>query len=317
MYFLKGEIVSDTGSGNLFQQNTDLEIIQLLIPYLVTRTFLDIGAAKGEFTHFFSAHGLTGAFFEPLPNHRDELLMLAKKTECAFFPYAIDYYDHMADFYHATDKANYDASHFSSLHPLQKDMRVQHKKINQVQCKSLNSLLQAELISQSFGIIKIDTEGNDLNVLKGMDQIATEILMCEYFMPNIYAGWELGHPDGLIQEAKKLGFNHCISIKRIGSFEHICLNNNAFVDKQWGNLIFISNSLYDKSKGALQDYLNQKETKFLDTIFLKFSEMQNICDERQMIIDELKLVCDERLAVIQKLDKKLNSTWLKRLIHSK
>jgi FkbM family methyltransferase len=309
----------NTLKSNLFQQNTDLEVIELLIPYLTKHSFLDIGAAKGEFTLFFAKNGLKGVFFEPLPDCAEELLELSRQTDCVFSNYAIDDHDHTASFYHAFDKSDNDTQHFSSLHPLQNDHRISHKNVGEVQCRSLNSLLDEGMISQSIGVIKIDTEGNDLNVLKAMDKVTTEILMCEYFMPEIYAGWELGHPNGLIEQAKKLGFNQCISIRRIANTELVSLNNLSFIDKEWGNLVFISDKIYTQMEVILQNYLKAKETAFMGSVLMNFQEMQSICDERQNIIDELKQSNDERLHLINQLSQEIERlqnkkrSWIKKL----
>lgn len=306
------EAVTFEAQANLFQQNTEIEILDFLMPFLGEKTFLDIGAESGEITRFFSSHGLKGMFFEPLPQCEAKLTELAEKTGSIFSSYAIDSTDRTADFYHAFDKTNNDAQHFSSLHPLQDDTRITHKKVKTVQCRSLNSLLNEGVLSQHIGVIKVDTEGNDLNVLKGMDKITTEILMCEYFMPKIYAGWELGHPLGLIQEAKNLGFNHFLAIKRVGDFESITLDNDAFTDKQWGNLIFISDKVYNDAKSVLTSYLASKKESFINSALINAAKMQEICDERLKVINELsngvevlRNICDERQKVIELLNAKL------------
>lgn len=289
--------LTQKSGNNLYQQNSELELLELLLPYLTHPTFLDIGAEQGEFTRFFSQHGLKGVFFEPLPQCEVELTKLAQDSECIFSSYAIDAYDRTADFYHAFDKTDTDAQYFSSLHPLQNDERILHKKVCTVQCRSLNSLLKEKLICQSIGIIKIDTEGNDLNVLKGMDEISTEILMCEFFMPNIYSGWELGHPKGLIQQAKQLGFNHFFSIKRIDGYEFISLDSDHFMDKQWGNLIFISDEIYKQSKKLSVKFIHERENAHIINLLAKTTALQNACDERLEVINNLQKICDARLSV--------------------
>ena len=164
---------------NLYQQNTDLEILELCIPHLENKSFLDIGAEKGSFTEFLNARGLQGTFFEPLPAFAPELSLIATRTGCRFLPFAIDSVDRTADFYTATDHDDNPVEYFSSLHPLQQDHRIVHKKATTVTCRSLDSLLQEGTIKKQFGIIKIDTEGNDLHVLKGMHQVTADIIMCE------------------------------------------------------------------------------------------------------------------------------------------
>jgi FkbM family methyltransferase len=299
---------AESNNTHLYQQNTDLEILALLIPFLAHSSFLDIGAEKGEFTRFFSKHRLKGVFFEPLPKCTDELNELAKETGCIFSSYAIDANDRTADFYHAYDQGDNDAQYFSSLHPLQNDSRIQHKKVSTVQCRSLNSLLKEGVISSPIGIVKIDTEGNDLNVFKGMSQIKAEVIMCEYFMPKIYAGWELGHPVGLLEQARQLGFNHFIAIKRIEDFEFISLDNEFFIDKQWGNLVFISDKIYEKARAVIANYIGQKEVSSISNVVVKASErlavienLKKSCDERLTAIEDLTAACAERLIIIENL----------------
>lgn len=312
---------------HLFKQNTDLAIIELFIPLLNERTFLDIGAEKGEFTRFFAERGLKGVFFEPLPQCETVLTQLAAQTGCQFSSYAIDSIDRIADFYHAFDKTNNDAQHFSSLHPLQNDDRITHKKVTTVQCRSLDSLLKDGSIPGNIGVVKVDTEGNDLNVLKGMQQIKPEVLMCEFFMPKIYAGWEAGHPIGLIKQAQTLGFKNFIAIKRFDEFEFISLNNFEFINHQWGNLVFISDVLYEKTATKIKDYIIEKNDylvtellkniinikisgKSLSSIFdentKEINLLRNILEERLAEITSLKTECDTRVALIDKISHELD-----------
>jgi FkbM family methyltransferase len=260
---------------DLYKQNTDLEILQTLIPHLKSPTFIDIGAEKGTFTKHLSERGLKGIFFEPLPQFAEELILIAQNTGCTFSSYAIDSMDREADFYAASDLSDNPMEYFSTLHPLQHDSRIQHKKVAKVTCRSLNSLLQEGVVKNNLGIIKIDTEGNDLNVLQGMGEVSAEILMCEFFMPGIYAGWQLGHPLGLIEEARKLGFNNFIAIKRLDEFEMTSINNPEFVDKQWGNIIFTKDDIFQSAKCSLEKIIQIKEAILFRVISEQTTLMRN------------------------------------------
>src|SRR5437868_15493965 len=81
---LKGIPMNQLILNNVYQQDTEFELIKQLIPYLQNRSFIDIGAEKGSFTKFLSSLGLTGCFFEPLPKFEAELKILAKHTHCTF-----------------------------------------------------------------------------------------------------------------------------------------------------------------------------------------------------------------------------------------
>ncbi|MDR3491458.1 MAG: FkbM family methyltransferase [Gammaproteobacteria bacterium] len=290
----------------LYHQDTDFELIELLLPFVQQKSFLDIGAEKGSFTRFLASKGFLGGFFEPLPAFAPELQAIADETNCKFFTYAVDSKDGTADFFTAFDHDDNPTTYFSTMHPLTDDERITHKKTTTVTCRSLDSLLEEGLINKSIGVLKVDTEGNDLNVLKGMKNIETEVLMCEYFMPGIYSGWELGHPLGLINEAKQLGFNNYIAIKRIEEFELVSVNNNEFINKQWGNLIFINDNIFKVAKEKINNFIAKKEVKLIRDFLAVTGNLKAISQERLDVINNLKQICDERLTLINRLHNELN-----------
>lgn len=277
----------DQQQASLYSQNTDFACIEVLLPHLKQQSFIDIGAEKGTFTAFLSSHGLHGSMFEPLPKFAPCLSELAQATGNQFLSYAIDQVDRSADFYSAYDTSDKPMDYFSSLHPLNADTRITHKKVTTVTCRSLDSLLGEGLIPKEIGILKTDTEGNDLNVLKGMQSLKPDILMCEYFMPGIYAGWELGHPEGLIEAARLLGFSHFITIKRIQEFEQVSLDNDTFIDKQWGNLIFLSDAIFHAAYADIKTFIAKKDIELLNFIIQQSETLKKACEERMNVIHNL------------------------------
>lgn len=289
----------DTSS--LHQQDSDFEIVKLLLPFIQKHTFLDIGAEKGTFAQLLISHNFKGILFEPLPKHGPILKKLASESSCIFSDFAIDKKDGKAEFHIACDPSTGESlDYFHSLHRLVNDTRVQHQKSIQVTCRSLSSLCREKFIDQHIGIIKTDTEGNDLHVLQGMDEIDAEILVCEFFMPGVYSGWIQGNPLTLINQAKELGFSHYVAIKRMNFYEIISLDNPIFVEKQWGNLIFLKDHIFEKASSQLFELISKKESQFLETL-IKHSEDQDFQ------IKILKKACDERLELINRLDSELKN----------
>lgn len=288
----------DTSS--LHQQDSDFEIVKLLLPHIENHTFLDIGAEKGTFAQLLISHNFKGILFEPLPKHGPILKKLASESNCIFSDFAIDKNDGKAEFHIACDPSTGDSlDYFHSLHRLENDTRVQHQQSIQVTCRSLNSLCHEKFIDQCIGIIKTDTEGNDLHVLQGMTEIDAEMLVCEFFMSGVYSGWTQGNPLNLINQAKELGFSHYVTVKRMNFYEIISLDNPVFVEKQWGNLIFLKNHIFEKASSQLIELISKKESQFLETL-IKHSEDQDFQ------IQILKKGCDERLELINLLDSELN-----------
>lgn len=276
------------------QQETDFLIVKMLLPFIESPTFLDIGAEKGTFAEFLIEHDFKGVFFEPFPQHEKYLQPLAETHGCRFLPFAIHDQDEVRNFYIASDQEGKTLDYFHSLQRLANDSRIVHNNAIKVTCRSLNSLLKEGLIEKKIGIIKTDTEGNDLKVLRGMSEVQPEILVTEYFMPGIYAGWAEGNAYDLIEAAKNLGFEHFIAIKRLDYLEIISVDVSQFIDKQWGNLIFIRDELFKKIPAVLKELIALNEKNII-------ANLSNNTNELKSEIKLLRATCDERLQLIKNL----------------
>ena len=238
-----------------YAQDTEFVLLDILMEALQEKTFIDIGAEKGAFAHFFMQKGLQGTLFEPFPRHHTALQELTAGTASRFFPYAIDREDRTATLHLSYDDEGVLHDHFHSLIPLHDDARVHHQDALPVQCRSLESLLQEGLLDTRVGILKIDTEGNDLNVLRGMGGLRAEVLLCEFFTEGLYAGWEEAYPEGLIAEAERLGYRHYLAIKKYRGHEVLSWSPAVFASEEWGNLLFLEEAIYGRCQEALESVI--------------------------------------------------------------
>ena len=232
---------------NLYSQDTEFEILHALLPYIHEKTFIDVGAEKGTFARFLLQHGFRGVLFEPCPRHYDALQELTEHTTSRFFSYAIDGRDRETLFYINCDDNGEPLDYFHSLHYLANDPQVKHQKHILVTCRSLQSLLNEGTIEKDIGILKIDTEGNDLQILKGMGEVCPEVIICEFFTKGLFAGWEQGDPRALITKIEQFGFSHYLAVKRCADRELVSFSPVVFCEKQWGNLIFLNAELYQQA----------------------------------------------------------------------
>ena len=99
----------------LYHQETEFEILSLLIPCIENKVFLDIGAEKGSFAKFMFQHDFKGVLFEPCPKHHDELSLLVENHGACFYPYAIDSSDREADFFICVGDNNEPSDYYHSL----------------------------------------------------------------------------------------------------------------------------------------------------------------------------------------------------------
>jgi len=246
----------------LLAQETEGRLLEIVRPF-VRPTFVDVGAEKGEFSRLLAAQGLRGVCLEPLPKHASSLAALAAELPVKHLPVAADMQDGTAVFHLACDEHGQPLDYFHSLQPLRGDSRVQHQQKLEVQCRSLGSLCAEGLIDTMPGIVKIDTEGNDLRVLRGLGPVRPDVLMCEFFTPGVYAGWEEAAPEGLIKCARELGYEWWMAVRRKGAMQLVTLCPTAFGREEWGNLIFIRTPVFESAREALGSLILEVEQQNL------------------------------------------------------
>lgn len=290
-------------SSNTYQQDTEFALLEVIIPFVEEKTFLDIGAEKGGFSKYILSHGFHGTLFEPFPGHRQALEDLVAGTDNRFYPFAIDQTNHSGKLFIAVGEDGQSLDYYHSLHSLDGDLRVKHSAPIDVECKALDALAKEGVINSYIGIIKTDTEGNDLNVIRGMGALTAEVLMCEFFTTGLYSGWQDAHPEKLIAEASKKGFDRYIAVKRRADSEIVTLSPSCFIDQQWGNLIFMTERIYCHAINGIQEVLRIKE----EALFAEIEMLRGACDERLQLIDKLHEEAEKRLQVILELDHQLKS----------
>jgi FkbM family methyltransferase len=273
----------------MYNQETELMILEATLSH-IEPTFIDVGAEKGAFCAWLATCGLTGFAFEPLEQHAPYLQKLAAQAVVRYFPYAIDATDGERDFHIATDEDGTTQDYFHSLQQLQGDKRVRHTRTVRVVCRSLGSLVGEGALPARIGLLKIDTEGNDLRVMQGLPPLKAQVLMAEYFTEGLYAGWIDAAPEKLMAMAGSLGYTHCIAVRRrVNGPEWVTYQPLAFLPGEWGNLIFIESGLFAKSSSVLSALLAKAD----QAVLFKIAELQSICDERQTLIKHLHEACEK------------------------
>jgi FkbM family methyltransferase len=261
--------MSHPSEPNLYRQATDIEAILALARHCAQRTFLDVGAEKGGFARALFELGFKGTLFEPFPDHQPALRELVAAHDSKLIMCAVDDSDHAGTLHIATGDDGAPLDYFHSLQKLDEHAAVTHSKELTIQCRSLGSLAKEGAIPQRVGILKIDTEGNDLKVVQGMGDLRADVMVCEFITPSLYKGWTTAGPEGLIEAARTKGFEECIAIKRHGAHELMSLRASGFMDGEWGNLIFTSTALLRSAERELEAIALASEQR----LFSAFDEM--------------------------------------------
>ncbi len=247
-------------------QDTDVRLLTLLASEVDTKFFVDVGAEKGSIARELSAHGLHGVLIEPLQEHQAALRELAAEIGCALLPIAIDEVDGERDLNVATGDDGKVLDYFHSLQRSEGSSQFHHETTRRVTCRSLASLTREGVLPQPVGILKIDTDGHDLFVLRGLGKLRPELVVCEYFTQDIYAGLETGYPGPLIELMRGYGYRRCLATKRMDEFELVQAAPLGFLPKQWGNLFFLGDGLFAKAEHALEKFIADCEAALLGRI---------------------------------------------------
>jgi FkbM family methyltransferase len=232
---------------NQNQTEPEVRLMSYLSSYLQSHAALDIGANTGSISEQLLLSGYEVYAFEPfLPVFGKLKDRLSDYSHFHPFNLAIGAEDgeqmlHLAeDLSNSSTKKYQDASLYSTLAPHSMLDDLQFTQAVQVQVRSLESLHRSSEIPEKVGLVKIDTEGFDLEVIRGMGNNQYPLVVTEY--------WDAEHPFGkvcpyqlpeLVKEMRQHGYNWYIVIY------HYQLQDSAFycnysqsVPGTWGNVFF-------------------------------------------------------------------------------
>jgi FkbM family methyltransferase len=228
-------------------ENPEDGLLEFLFAFLPNTTAIDIGANVGRVSERLLATGYTVYAFEPYaPSFQKLTQRLSGQKNFHAFEYAIGSGDSTMNLNVAADTSGenkWDPTLFNSLtdHAMLEDCKF--TSTLPVKVRSLESLQRAGEIPESAGLLKIDTEGFDLNVIRGMGNGKFSVVMTEY--------WDPAHPFGvsghgrledLVTEMKARGFAWYIVIYHVDETSTISYYSNRLrtVPKSWGNVLFFS-----------------------------------------------------------------------------
>ncbi len=226
-------------------ENPEIGLLEYLYSFLADTTAIDIGANVGRVSERLLKTGYTVYAFEPYPPSFAALEQTLSGYERFHpFEFAIGAADGTMSLHIAADlskKDKWDTTLFHSLveHPMLDDL--QFSKSVPVKVRSLESLRHSGEIPDSAGVLKIDTEGFDLEVMRGAGDGQFSVVVMEF--------WDPAHPFGLsghgrledlVTEMKRRGYGRHIVIYHLdesSTISYYC-NRRETVPKSWGNVLF-------------------------------------------------------------------------------
>ncbi len=228
-------------------QDLDIELMTYLYSYLPHRLAVDIGANRGDVSSRLLQAGYQVYAFEPFPAVIDKLKnRLGDHPNFRLFPFALGSENQTQELHIATDETPdntyQDASFYSSLTKHSLSEGLVFTDTISVTVKTLASLHDAEELPKDIGLVKIDTEGFDLEVIKGMGNYRYPVVVAEFWDQNFPFGRSgaMNQLPDLVNAMKARDYHWHLVIYRIwGSSDVSYYCNSAYsLDNSWGNVFF-------------------------------------------------------------------------------
>ncbi|GAL92281.1 FkbM family methyltransferase [Microcystis aeruginosa] len=228
-------------------QDLDIELMTYLYSYLPHRLAVDIGANRGDVSSRLLQAGYQVYAFEPFPAVIDKLKnRLGDHPNFRLFPFALGSENQTQELHIATDETPdntyQDASFYNSLTKHSLSEGLVFTDTIPVTVKTLASLHDAEELPKDIGLVKIDTEGFDLEVIKGMGNYRYPVVVAEFWDKNFPFGRSgaMNQLPDLVKAMKERDYHWHLVIYRIwGSSDVSYYCNSAYsLDNSWGNVFF-------------------------------------------------------------------------------
>jgi FkbM family methyltransferase len=284
----------------LYDQGTEIDLLVQILEQIGNKVVVDVGAEKGTVVDVLLRAGATAVYaFEPFPPSVEALrTTFAATPSVHVFELALGA-DDGSDVLHVVhDKTGDHADAYHTLVPFAETPTLRIHGTLHVQRRSLGSLVAAGELPGHVGILKIDTERNDLAVLRGMGGLQSDVVMLEYWDdltetvgPKAYSVSEVA------DLMRGRGYTNYVVVKRHGQFETLILNDDRTVPGDWGNLIFIHDAAYPGVSALIHRVVASAQSNLLHRSLYFARE----AEERLSIIERDRATTETLSDAIQQL----------------
>jgi FkbM family methyltransferase len=227
--------------------NPELGLVAFLYSYLPSRIALDVGAHIGDFSEHLLNAGYEVYAFEPQPDSYRRLTeRLARRAE--FRPFNMGLGNKAGEqlLYAVHDdsaeKRYEDPTVFYSLTPHGMPADLRFDGASPVRVGRLGELHREGLVPAEASLVKIDTEGYDLEVIRGMEEYRYPVVMVEFWDENIPFATQglLYTAASMAREMQQRGYLWYIAIYRVWGRNETAFfcNHDRPVPGSWGNIVF-------------------------------------------------------------------------------
>jgi FkbM family methyltransferase len=226
-------------------------LMGMLYSFVPSRIALDVGANTGRVSKVLLDAGFVVYAFEPFPTTYDQLAKSFRKTpNFKGFPFALGSQDGVLPL-HITSgctETSGDPSLYNSFRPHSFPEGLKWESAVEVPVRTIESLVKQGEVPKDIGLLKIDTEGYDLEVIRGMGELRPPIVLAEFWGDEFVFAKDRDpeapdHPARLLVEMNRLAYWWSLTIYRINELgqnntARFTANTRSVPKNAWGNTFF-------------------------------------------------------------------------------
>jgi FkbM family methyltransferase len=269
----------------VYEQGTDVRLLTSLLAQTPCKIVIDAGAERGGFTQAFLDHGAEVVFaIEPYPPNAAMLReRFAAHPRVEILELALSDRDGSAALHVIADREGKNESSYHSLARAGDTALLHTVGEVTVSCRTLDSLVTEGALPPQVGILKIDAEGHDFTILRGLGRLTPSAVMIEFWddLPDA-----MGRAQFALRDVREFllarGYCHCVTVKRHDEFETMEVNDARTRPGDWGNAIFLHESVFPQVPAAIYEAAAAAQRSLVD----KAVYFKTHCGLRMQVIEE-------------------------------
>lgn len=251
--------------GESYGQELDFKLAYHAMRLMPSPRVIDVGVERGSFIDLALNAGAGEILgFEVLPRHLDFLREKFKgQPLIKIIPSAVSSHSGYAKFHIAVNADGVELDYHHTLSDLGDSQTVFRNKTIDVQTVSLWDLAANGSIPMEIDFLKVDTDGHDLEVLRGLGELAPRMIFAEYWdtLPRS-SGISVYMLSDLVEWGRDHGYCGHIVVRRHDSLEFLEAGTSLTEPGDWGNVLLIRDQAdYDSIKSEVEILSSETRAK--------------------------------------------------------
>jgi FkbM family methyltransferase len=304
----------------LYGQNAEVRLLSTLMKRLEHPSLLDVGAERGSLAETMLDAGAQKLHaIEPHPDNAAALhARFDADPRVVVHELAVGDADGSAELHVSSSPDGGPLPFGHTLLQRTNTDEIGWNEVVSVSLRSLGSLIDAGELPRRVGILKIDTEGNDLAVVRGMGALEADVVMVEHWtdLPNGLGRcpWTTAE---MLAELQPRGFAHFAFIVHRNEFVTLKWDDGEVERGAMGNLVFLHERVLAQ---LMHDVLGlagqlaeeavragQRYERAASERLVVLNKLEGVAEDRLTVVKELEETAEERLQALEATTAKMNS----------